>query len=158
MINKPLPDNPGYFINEKGQAYSNKTGALKPLIGWYTNKGYLTYRFSNNGVTHSKTAHRLVAENFIPNPKGLKTVNHINGDKKDNRVENLEWQSYTQNNHHAIKMGLNNGAMLTDADVKGIRDLSNKGMYQRDIASLYGCTQAHVSLIVRNRTRKELRP
>lgn len=66
-------------------------------------KGYPQLRI--NGKTVS--VHRLVAEAFIPNPDNLPQVNHINGDKTDNRVENLEWCDNSRNQIHAFRSGLN---------------------------------------------------
>lgn len=67
---------------------------------------YLSVYLCNNGKENTKRVHRLVAEAFIEKRNGS-VVNHINGDKLDNRVENLEWCTPTENNQHAVKMGLN---------------------------------------------------
>ena len=70
-------------------------------------QGYLALVLYKDNIGKNCYIHRLVAEAFIPNPQNKETVNHINGDKHDNRVENLEWSTYTENNHHAIQTGLN---------------------------------------------------
>lgn len=71
-----------------------------------TTNGYDFVYLSVNNNKKNVMVHRIVAETFIPNPEKKETVNHINGNKKDNRVSNLEWNTYKENNHHAIKTGL----------------------------------------------------
>lgn len=71
---------------------------------------YSTIQFKRNGKTF--LIHRVVADSFIPNPDEKPYVNHINGNKKDNRVENLEWVTNSENMIHAYKHGLQKGKGL----------------------------------------------
>lgn len=72
------------------------------------NDGYLVVNLRKNFTARVIPVHRLVAETFIPNPGKLPTVNHKDGDKTNNEVNNLEWTPYSKNNLHALNAGLRN--------------------------------------------------
>lgn len=90
-----------YEINELGEIYSHKTNRL--LSGSIFNTGYKMVRLTINGQKKGYAVHRLVAEAFISNPNNLPIVNHIDGNKLNNCVENLEWVSQSQNRIHAVQ-------------------------------------------------------
>ena len=67
---------------------------------------YMDVRVSKNNKKHTLSVHRAVAEAFIPNPDNKLVVNHIDGNKSNNCVNNLEWNTYSENSKHAICTGL----------------------------------------------------
>lgn len=71
-----------------------------------SSRGYLYATICKNGESKKLRIHRAVAAHFIPNPADALVVNHLNGIKTDNRVENLEWCSYSENTKHAYATGL----------------------------------------------------
>ncbi len=92
--------------------------------------------------------HRLVAEKYIPNPDNLPQVNHIDGDKTNNCVENLEWVSNQENRNHAIKNGLHlqgekcPWAKLTQENVNYIR--THREMSRKNLAELFNVTPSTI--------------
>ena len=97
-----------YRVSNTGKVLSvdwNRTGKPKELRP-FDNGGYRRGSVYVNGVRKHFLVHRLVAEAFIENPGNLPCVNHVDGDKSNNCVSNLEWVSVQENVHHAIKNGL----------------------------------------------------
>jgi hypothetical protein len=78
----------------------------KFIRGVLTTKKYLAYHLQYKGIRYSFQSHRLVAEAFIPNPNNYPEVNHKDGNKLNNHVENLEWCTCKQNTRHAFDTGL----------------------------------------------------
>lgn len=86
--------------------YLNKWVLLNP----YSDKnGYLKVTLVNNYNENKRLLHRIIAEEFIKKELNKNEVNHIDGDKKNNCVENLEWCNRSENMIHAHKLGLRNG-------------------------------------------------
>lgn len=90
--------------NVKSMNYLNKK-TPKVLTPIRHHLGYMLVHLGSNKI---KMIHTLVAEAFIPNPEGKKFVNHIDGNKQNNRVTNLEWVTSKENMNHAIRTGLRN--------------------------------------------------
>lgn len=94
-----------YSIHSEGKVWSNKNNKfLKPALD---KRGYYRVGLFFNGKSKTYKLHRLIAEMFIPKIEGKNQVNHINGIKTDNRIENLEWCNNSENQKHAWNNGLN---------------------------------------------------
>ena len=84
-----------YLIYEDGKVQNKKT---KRYLSTCDNNGYLQVGLYQNGRHKNYKIHRLIAEHYIPNPDNRKEVDHINRNKKDNRIENLRWVTRSENN------------------------------------------------------------
>lgn len=119
-----------YQVSNKGRVksyHSNKIKILKPIE---MSDGYRRVHMALHKNKKSFPVHRLVARAFIPNPEKKSFVNHKDGNKSNNSVENLEWATKKENSRHAWKNGLckkkygseNPNAKFTDEQIKFIRE------------------------------------
>ncbi|QOY37060.1 HNH endonuclease [Anaerobacillus isosaccharinicus] len=93
-----------YQINNIGQIYSCHSNKI--LTNYVSSDGYLRVNLSVRGKVKIKMVHVLVAQTFIPNEKELPVVNHIDGNKLNPNVNNLEWVTHSENTRHAFEIGL----------------------------------------------------
>lgn len=150
-----------YLVTVFGNIYSFKSSKwLKPQINKF---GYLHVGLYKNGNINPKAVHRLVAETFIPNPDNKPCVNHKDGIKTNNCVNNLEWATYSENHKHAFKMDLKNHkgiknpySKLSEIDVFVIHGLHLFEMKQNVISKLFNITESLISNIVKGKTWKHL--
>lgn len=93
-----------YIISDEGLIKNTLTNHI--IIPWLNDGGYCCVTLNLEGKRKNYRIHRLVAQCFIPNPNNLPQVNHIDGDKQNNRVDNLEWCDSSYNLRHAVALGL----------------------------------------------------
>ena len=94
--------NYNYSVSDRGEIRNDETG---DIVNTYLHtEGYRIACLSDNGKQKIFFVHRLVANAFIPNPLHKPTVNHIDGDKENNCVENLEWATYSENSLHSCRV------------------------------------------------------
>jgi len=110
MIIKSIPGFSKYSASTDGNLFSKrrklKINPKKSDKKECSNGYRRTYLKRDDGVNQTVYVARLIALTFIPNPKNLPQINHINGVKWDDRVENLEWCTPSQNIRHAFRVGL----------------------------------------------------
>lgn len=119
---KPVAGYEGkYIVNRDGFIKSlHKRNPNQIILQRKDRAGYFTVRLSKDGSDSTKYVHRIVAEAFIENIESKCCVNHINGNKLDNRLENLEWVTTAENIKHAYIHGL---CRVPEESKKKVKDI-----------------------------------
>lgn len=115
--------------------------------------GYFRCNLKKDNKRYDYTVHRLVAEAFLGKQEGKNTVNHINGIKTDNRIENLEWVTLSENTIHAVKTRLIK-TKLTDIEAMQILNSTSS---HRKLAAIYGVSSSIVWRIKNGLAYKHLK-
>ena len=145
-----------YDVSDAGQVRNVKYGHT---LKHGSNKGYPSVNLSVGGKYKTKKIHRLVAIAFIDNPENLPVVNHLNGDRTDHRIENLEWCTQGHNVQHMLDEGFSRGkgnthwsAKLTEEGVRQMRKLRDAGLSVNEIAKQFGVKHSTASLAISGTT------
>jgi hypothetical protein len=167
---RDVPNFEGYQVSNLGKIRGidrlcgNRPGVIKgKILKPFRNKrGYLEVNLYNNSKSTAKIIHRLVAKAFISNDFNKPQVNHIDGNKLNNEVSNLEWMSNSENQLHAYSLGLqpsragenNVKAKITDKSVTELKVLYNSGKTIVDISNIMNINVSIIRNIIYGRTWK----
>ena len=149
-----------YLVTKEGKVWSNRS---QRFIGSDVKNAYSIVDLRKGGRQNIRAIHRLVAEAFIPNPDNLREVNHKDGNKHNNHIDNLEWVSSSQNTKH----GWDNGLLKNKGLVKARRKLTPKQVKQIRcrykprckingtwaLSREYNISQSQISNIINNKER-----
>ena len=127
-----------YYVSNTGRVKNKYNKILHTVVG---SSGYEEICLCVNYKRYYKRVHRLVAQAFLPNPNNYPCVNHINGNKLDNNVSNLEWCTVAHNTQHSYNHGYQRGksgnCKLSDAQVILIRRLRLAGLSRFEVCALF---------------------
>ncbi len=150
-----------YLVSDDGRVYNETTKNEISII--YSNR-YEKVKLQLKNKTHTKAVHRLVAETFLEKVEGKNEVNHIDGDRRNNNVNNLEWVTHLENMQHASMLRLMSSgsthlsAKLSEKDVADIRILFSQGVCDADIVKEFNIGPGTVAKIRYRQTWKDVLP
>ena len=125
---------PNYTIDTLGNIKNSKTSNI---VSQHDNgNGYMFVNLWHNGKKYNRYVHRLVAETYLENKDMKKQVNHIDGNKKNNTVSNLEFVTNKENMEHAVQNGLSNRGSIrknNSTGYVGVHKMRSSGKYQSHI-------------------------
>ena len=146
---KTISEYPMYDISKNGIIRNRETKKIKSQYVGST--GYYMCTLTKDKKYKPKRVHRLLAELFIPNPNNELFINHIDGNKLNNSISNLEWCSHSYNMKHAFRTGLINNtgekngmSKLNEEKVKEIKILLSNKVSQYKIAELFNISRSAI--------------
>jgi len=152
MKSVPIKYNPNYILYEDGRVYSKYKSMF--MATWLDTSKYMVIGLSIDCKKSKFLLHRLLAEHFVhnPDPEKLVQVNHIDGNKLNNDISNLEWVTAGDNQRHAYETGLktipcgeeNGRAILTENQVREIYILFLNGVSNIEISNIYGVEKSTI--------------
>ncbi|USL89326.1 DNA endonuclease [Bacillus phage vB_BceH_LY2] len=162
---KRLDCNPDYIVGSNGSVHKLTNTGVKELKGKLMKTGYVIVYIANpiEGKGKEEYIHRLVAKNFIRNNTSGNIVNHLDGDKTNNDVTNLEWCDQKRNMNHAYEIGILSGgeqcnlSKLTEEKVVKIRKLFKEGRTAKEISEMFELVPSNVRYIVNKKTWKHVK-
>lgn len=136
-----------YSINENGEVRNDRNGRIKKATVCKCN-GYKYVDLWENNKSHKITVHRLLAEAFIPNPENKKTVDHKDGDRTNNSLDNLRWATYSENNSRFNTKG------VRSKEIIAIHENGNVLEFDRikDAAEYFDCNISNISQMLKKGT------
>jgi hypothetical protein len=160
---RDVPGFPGYRVGSDGTLWTSRNtyGEWKQRVPSKTNGGYLDIRLRKDSASHKRYMHRLIALAFIGEPPDGTEVNHKNGNRLDNRAQNLEYVTRSHNIKHAqAVMGSYLGnkkpsVRLTNSQIIEIR-LNSSSLSVASLAGQYGASQETIRRIADGRTHRDV--
>lgn len=152
------------YVTTDGKVFRQKGESFIELKQTTTTFGYLDITVKHQGKYLRKRVHRIVAETYLSNPDGLREVDHLDCDKKNNSVDNLEWVSSKENKRRAHENGLydsnkganHHNAVLSEDVVHKICQCIQDGMRNIDICKLFSVSKHNVAHIKNGNLWKEI--
>lgn len=149
---KTIEEFPNYEISIDGEVRNKITRKnKKPSVG---KRGYYVFSMVKDGKSYLRTQHIMLAKAFIPNPDNLPQINHIDGNKLNNKIDNLEWCTAQENLLHARKSGLHK----SDGDKRTIQysldgEIVNIFKSASEAARKTGIKRCNISSVARGNTK-----
>ena len=142
-----IPNHERYEISKFGVIRNVTNKKIKSQ--YISSTGYYMVSFSYNNKSKPQRVHRLIASTFIDNPNNYRFINHIDGDKLNNSIDNLEWCTHSQNMKHAFETGLINNtgiengmSKLNEENVIQIKVMLRNGYSQQKIADKFNVSRS----------------